>query len=155
MKRLTILFIVFVVLNSFSIYENKFSKLELDEIKKNYHWKDEKFLIINYFMPKTSCHYNNYSNPKKTKLWFDNNIYSNLNIESSKNICVFSDFESANKIIDKETYFADFNDFLLNKIFNNFSGCYGLLIINSDGKYNYFEGEYSKNNVNTILKELE
>lgn len=154
MKKLTILFAVFIVLNSFSIYENKFSKTELDKIKINYNWKDEKFLIINYFMPKSSCHYDNYTNPEKTKLWFDNNVYSNLDIESSKNICVFSDYEYVDDIIDEETYFADTNNFFLNKIFDSFRGCNGLIIINSDGKYNYYEGEYSKNNVKTILKEL-
>ena len=93
-------------------------------------------------------------NLKNGSQWFDNNIYKTINLSNTKNIFVYSDKLAAKKIIDNNRFFEDFENYFLNNFFNANDNCYGVIAINSDGRYSYKFGEFSTEDVTLLLKNV-
>jgi hypothetical protein len=54
---------------------------------------------------------------------------------------------------DKE-FFEDFENYFLSNFFNVNDNCYGVIAINSDGRYSYKIGEFSTEDVTLLLKNV-
>lgn len=154
MKKPFILFIFLFIANFTFSQEHRIPKEKLETLKHVYKWNDEKILIVNFYWPKNKCHYNQYENLKNGSLWFDNNIYKTIKLSNTKNIFVYSDKIAANKIIDNIRFFEDFENYFLNNFFNVNENCYGVIAINSDGRYSYKIGEFSTEDVILLLKNV-
>jgi hypothetical protein len=154
MKKIIISFILLFTVNfTFSQY-NVIPKEQIETLKKSYNWNDEKILIVNFYLPKNKCHYNQYENLKNGSQWFDNNIYKTINLSNTKNIFVYSDKLAAKKMIDNNRFFEDFENYFLSNFFNVNDNCYGVIAINSDGRYSYKIGEFSTEDVTLLLKNV-
>ena len=114
MKKIFIFFIFLFIANFTFSQENRIPKEKLETLKNVYKWNDEKILIVNFYLPKNKCHYNQYQNLKNGSQWFDNNIYKTINLSNTKNIFVYSDKLAAKKIIDNNRFFEDFENYFLN-----------------------------------------
>ena len=126
---------------------------DIDFLKKNYNWNDERILIINYSQPISSCHFNNNTNSESSKKWWEN-FYSKINTENCKNIKVLSNGERVKGKLDNIKYFDDKDDFLLKKFFDRKKSCFGVLVINTDGDYIQFNGHYSERQVARFIEFL-
>ena len=155
MTRILFFTFIFSILMSFTQFGNKdiLTELQMKFIKEKYNWKSEEILIINFLQPKENCFYNNNENPKSSIKWWKK-FYSNINLNNVSNIYVYSDKISAKNIIDSKTRFEDYNNFLLNNIFNIKKECFGVLVVNNLGEYEVVEGEYSQKQVETLIKKL-
>ncbi len=154
MKKIFIFFIFLFIANFTFSQENRIPKEKLETLKHVYKWNDEKILIVNFFFFFNKCHYNQYQNLKNGSQWFDNNIYKTINLSNTKNIFVYSDKSAAKKIIDNNRFFEDFENYFLNNFFNANDNCYGVIAINSDGRYSYKFGEFSTEDVTLLLKNV-
>lgn len=154
MKKIFILFILLLIGNFTFSQDNVIPKEELATLKQSYKWNEEKILIVNFYLPKNKCHYNQYENLKNGSQWFDNNIYKTINLSNTKNIFVYSDKLAAKKIIDNNRFFEDFENYFLNNFFNPNDNCYGVIAINSDGRYSFKSGEFSTDDVTLLLKNV-
>ena len=154
MKKIFLFFIFLFIANFTFSQENRIPKEKLETLKHFYKWNDEKILIVNFYLPKNKCHYNQYENLKNGSQWFDNNIYKTINLSNTKNIFVYSDKLAAKKIIDNNRFFEDFENYFLNNFFNANDNCYGVIAINSDGRYSYKFGEFSTEDVTLLLKNV-
>ena len=155
MKKLILLSIISIMIMSFHQIENKKSLTEtqLNYIKEKYKWNSENILIINFVQSSKNCFYDNNKNLDESYKWFEK-FYSKINLENVLNIYVYSDKKSAKKVINNETKFEDYEDFLLNNFFKIKKECYGLLVINSSGEYEILEGEYTEIQVENYIKNL-
>lgn len=154
MRKIFIFFLLLFLANFTFSQENRISKVKLETLKLLYKWNDEKILIVNFYLPKNKCHYNQYENLKKGSQWFDNNIYKTINLSNTKNIFVYSDKLAAKKIIDNNRFFEDFENYFLNNFFYANDNCYGVIAINSDGRYSLKFGEFSTEDVSLLLKNV-
>jgi hypothetical protein len=129
------------------------TETELKFVKDNYNWKSEEFIVINFRQPRSSCHFNNYTNWKKTSKWW-NEFYSGIKLDNVRNIFVYSDRNKAKKIIDSKNHFADKDNYFLNNFFLKEKACFGILVINNIGEYQKKSGEYSQKNVEELINNL-
>ena len=158
MKKIIILSII---LNSFLIFSqedslltrNQFNVSELKFIKEVYEWQKEDVLIINFRQPSSNCHYNNNENIEQSLTWW-NDFYKQFDLANKKNIFIYSDKKAAENVINNKNYFSDKNDFFYNKLFKNDNSCYGIIIINKEGKYNIQNGEYTLNQIQNLIDNL-
>jgi hypothetical protein len=155
MIRILFFAIVSSTFMSFTEFENKeiLTELQLKFIKENYNWKSEEILIINFLQPRENCFWNNNEHSNSSIKWWEK-FYSNINLTNISNIYVYSDKISAKKIIDSKTRFEDYNNFLLNNFFNIKKECFGVLVINSLGEYEFIEGEYTEKQVENLIENL-
>lgn len=154
MEKKIILFILLFIGNFSFSQVNVIPKEELETLKQSYKWNEEKILIVNFYLPKNKCHYNQYENLKNGQKWFDDNIYKTINLSNTKNIFVYSDKLAAKKIIDNIRFFEDFDNYFQNNFFNVNDNCYGVIAINSKGKYSFKIGEFSTEDVTLLLKNM-
>jgi len=140
---------------SFNQIENKkiLSETQLKFIKEKYKWNSENILIINFVQSSKNCFYDNNANLDNSAKWWKK-FYIKIDLSNVSNIYIYSDKISAKKVIDYETKFEDYDDFLLNNFFNIKKECYGILVINSIGEYEIEEGEYSEKQVENFIKAL-
>jgi len=134
-------------------YIEKITETELKFVKENYKWNSEEFIIINFRQPKSSCHYDNYKNLKKSSEWWIK-YYLEMELINVRNIFVYSDKEKAKKIIDRKNHFDDMNSLFLNKFFSKDKTCYGILIINKNGDFQKKAGEYTHENIMELINNL-
>ena len=158
MKKLFLLLILAIGFLSFDKFEKedankKLTKTELEFIKENYNWNSEEFLIINFTMPKNSCHYNNYANLKKSSKWWTS-FYSKMKLDNVHNIFVYSNSYKAKKIIDSKTHFEDTDSFILANFFSKDKSCYGIVIINKNGAFQKKAGEYVQKDITRFINRL-
>ena len=153
MKKNILFFLLFIGNFTFSQI-NVIPKEELETLKQSYKWNEEKILIVNFYLPKNNCHYNQYENLKNSKQWFDDNIYKTINLSNTKNIFVYSDKLTAKKMIDNNSFFEDFENYFLTNFFNENDNCYGVIVINSSGKCAFKIGEFSTEDVIMLLKNV-
>ncbi|MFY8065242.1 MAG: hypothetical protein ACOVNM_02000 [Flavobacterium sp.] len=152
-KIIFILMFSFIANLNFS-QENIIPKNQLLDLKKKYNWSNEKVLIVNYYFPRKECHYNQYDDLKKGKIWFEDNIYKKINLSNAKNIFVYSDKIKARKIIDSKTCFEDFDNYFLKNFFKIKDNCFGIIIINDEGEFSFKIGEFSSDDVILLLKNV-
>lgn len=129
---------------------------QLQFFKQNYNWKDQKNLIINFKESESDCRLAGYkwgTEPKQFKKnkqdWDD--MYSRINLEHVLNIFVYSETEKIKKYIDNETYYKDINEELLNNVIYNERGCYGIIVINENGKFISYNSHYDDRHVRTYI----
>ena len=134
-------------------FADKVNSEQLDFIRINYNWTKEKILIINYSQPIHSCHYDNTKITSKSEKWWKD-YYSKVNTEDCLNIKVLANGERVKRRLDNITYFDDKNDFFLNNFFIRKKSCVGILVLNDDGYYIQFNGEYSKRQVAKYIENL-
>ena len=151
MKKIFISFILLFITNFTFSQENLIPKDQLVKLKQVYKWNDEKILLVNFYLPKKNCHYNQYQNLIKGKKWFNDNIYKNINLSNIKKIFVYSDKFEAKDIIDNNSFFVDFENYFLNNFFDVNNNCYGIIAINSNGKHSFKIGEFLTEDVVSIL----
>ncbi|WP_324027444.1 hypothetical protein QSV08_05900 [Maribacter sp. BPC-D8] len=159
MKKIIILLILSVGFLSFNedcinLNNEKLTEAQLSFIMESYDWKSERLLIVNFRQPRTSCHYNNYQNLKKSAKWWTE-FYSKMEIANIRNIFVYSDNLKANKVIDSENHFDDINNFFLNKVFTKDKTCYGLIVINKKGEFRKKAGEFMQKDIEEFITQLE
>ena len=133
--------------------KSSLSSEQLNFIKEKYNWNNQEFLIINFRLPKESCHYDNYRNLKNSKKWWTE-FYSDVELSDSRNIFIYSDSVKAKKVIDGKFGFPDYDDFFSNSIFLNDKACYGLIVINQKGDFYKKAGEYQLNEVLSFKQSL-
>jgi hypothetical protein len=155
MKKIIFLSLISMIIMSFCQNENKktLTESQLKFIKEKYKWNSEDLLIINFVQPNKNCFYENNGNLENSIKWHQK-FYSKINLNNVLNISVYSDKISARKIIDSETKFEDYDDFLLRNFFSLKKECYGVLVVNSKGEYEIQEGEYSEKQVENFIKTL-
>ena len=154
MSKIVVLFIlVFFSENIFS-QENILPNNQIVSIKDEYNWQKEDYIIINYKMPNSYCPYDSYSNLDKSYSWFQKEIYAKVNVKNYRNIFVYSDKLAAKKILDFKTHYDDIGHYFLKTFFDKKGSCYGILVINKKGKYNYIIGEYSHLDVQNLIDSL-
>lgn len=159
MKKTLLLLILCIGFLSFNksdikTIEGKLTEAQLSFVIKNYNWTSEKILIVNFRQPKSSCHYDNYKNLEKSSKWWAE-FYSKMDLQNLRNIFVYSDNLRAKKIIDSKKHYADINNFFLKQFFSQDKTCYGILVINKNGKYQKKVGEYMQKDIEELIKELE
>lgn len=155
MKKILFLSLISTIIMSFSQIQNKkvITESQLKFIKEKYNWNSEGLLIINFVQPNENCFYDNNGNIENSIKWWEK-FYSKIDLKKILNIYVYSDKISANKIIDSQSKFEDYDDFLLRNFFNIKKECYGILVVNSKGEYEIQEGEYSEKQVKNFIKTL-
>ena len=154
MKKIIILFIlVFLSQNIFS-QEKLLPKNQMVSIKYEYDWKNEDFLVVNYRMPNDYCPYENYSGLEKSYLWVKKSILDRVAEKNSRNIFIYADKLAAKKILDFKTHYDDIGHYFLKTFFDKKGSCYGVLVINKAGKYNYIIGEYSHIDIQNLMDSL-
>jgi len=158
MKKILLSIILAVALLSFKKLEKngskeKLTETELKSIKENYNWISKEFLIINFRMPKSSCHYNNYSDLKKSSTWWTS-YYAKMKLVNVHNVFVYSDNKKAKKIIDSKAHFEDVNSFILNNFFSKSEACYGIVVVNENGEFKKKAGEYTQENILELINSL-
>ena len=154
MKKIVILFILIFTANFTFSQENKIPKEKLETLKRFYNWNDEKLLIVNFYLPKNSCHYNQYNDLKSGKKWIENNIYKNIELNNIKNIFIYSESQEAKSIIDNISCFFDYENYFLNTFFNVKNHCYGIVVINENGNFIHKLGEFSKYDVKRLINKV-
>jgi hypothetical protein len=154
MKRIVIPFILSLIANFAFSQENVIPKEQLETLKQVYKWNDEKILLVNFYLPKNNCHYNQYDNLDRSKNWIDYNIYNSINLINIKKIYVYSDKFNAIQIINNKRCFEDYENYFLKNFFNASEACFGIVAINSDGKYSIKIGEFTTEDVNLLLKNV-
>lgn len=154
MKKALILYILLFITNFTFSQVNIIPKEKLETLKQVYKWNDEKILLVNFYLPKNNCHYNQYENLDRSKNWIENNIYYSINLSNIKKIYVYSDKFKALQIIDNKRCFEDFENYFYNNFFNANETCFGIIAINSDGRYSIKIGEFTKEDVNLLLKNI-
>ena len=154
MKKIVVLLIlVFFSDNVFS-QENTLPNNQMVSIKDEYDWKKEDYIVINYRMPNEYCPYDSYTNLEKSYAWFQKEIYAKVTVKNYRNIYMYADKLPAKKILDFKTHYDDIGHYFLKKIFDKKGSCYGVLVINKAGKYNYIIGEYSHIDVQNLIDSL-
>jgi hypothetical protein len=154
LKKTLFITLFFSITLSFSQTENKkITASQLKFIKEKYNWNTERVLIINFTQSNENCFYDNNRNLENSINWW-NKFYSKIDLTNVLNIYVYSDKISATKLIDAQTKFEDYEDFIWTNFFKYNKECYGLLIINFNGEYKIERGEYSEREVEKYLKIL-
>lgn len=125
-------------------------KDQMNSIRYEYNWKDEKLLIINYRFPQDYCPRENYTNLDRTYKWLMTNVHNNLDTLNSRNIFIYSDKLAAKPILDNITHYDDIGHYFLKNFFDKKNNCIGLLIINKRGQYKYIIGEYSSKDIQNL-----
>ena len=149
--------ILLTLLSSLFVYSQasipKFVKLTQKEIKfleEAYNWKNDKLLILNIVMPRTRCSYNNYKDLSSAKKWWKK-FYEKVDLTNAENRFIFSDFENSKSVIDNKTYFLDANNYILKEFFSKDNVCFGVVIIDKHGNFEYKAGEYSEVEINNLI----
>ena len=130
---------------------------ELNFIKKTYGWNSNDFLVISFRQSRSKCHYDNYKSLRNSTLkrrGFDN-MREKTNAFDTKIISVSSDKDRVEKYIDNEFTFFDLYDFLGFRFFSKNKSCFCLIVINNSGDFKTKVGEYSIDDINSFLTELE
>jgi len=154
LKKTIFLTVIFSFTLGFSQNENKkIAASQLKFIKEKYNWNTERILIINFTQSNENCFYENNRNLENSINWW-NKFYSKIDLTNVRNIYVYSDKISASTLIDAQTKFEDYEDFIWTNFFKYNKECYGLLIINFNGEYKIERGEYSEREVEKYLKTL-
>lgn len=83
-----------------------------------------------------------YSFEKTKQFWSD--FYSKINLDDCLNIFVYSDINGKEKIIDNKKYFEDKDNELINNVFHLQKGCYGIMVINQNGKFISYNWHYNE-----------
>ena len=150
------IFLLFIIFFSNSIHSQSkiISSEKIFFLKEKYKWENDEILLINFFFPQENCFYNQYENLHKSLDWFENNIYSKIDLNQIKKINVFTDKFIAKNIIDNSTSFEDFNDFFKNDLLKDFQNCHAIIAINKKGYFEFKVGEYSEKDVKTIITKL-
>ena len=158
MRKPFLLLILAIGFLSFDKLENeesneKLTETELKFVKENYNWNSKEILIVNFRMPKSSCHFNNYANLKKSSDWWIK-YYSKMELVNVYKIFVLSDSQKAKTIIDSKKHFADMNSFFLNKFFKKDKACFGIVVINQNGEFQKKAGEYTQEHITELINNL-
>ncbi|SHH35253.1 hypothetical protein [Winogradskyella jejuensis] len=153
-KTLVFVLLSFSFLN-FESYGGKINKGQIDEkaisfLKENYGWNKEDFLVISFRQPKNKCHYDNYKNLSKTNRAIAK-FSESIEEKSTRNILVSSDAEKVKAYVDLESSYIDFEDFILKTFFEKANSCYGLVVINNEGRYMSIAGEFVTKDVNSFI----
>lgn len=156
MKKLLTLFILLTTLFVSAQTNPKFVKLtqhDIQFLEQTYNWKGEKLLILNFKMPRKSCPHNQYKNLKNAKKWWDK-FYENVDLTNAANRFVYSDAEKAKAIIDNKVHFIDHDGFIYNDFFENEQSCFGLVVVDKSGNFEYKSGEYTATDVTNFIVKL-
>ena len=154
MKNIFVLFTLFFFSENIFSQENVLPNNQMVSIKYEYDWNKEDFLIVNYRMPNNYCSYENYSNLDKSYLWFKENIFNKVEIENYRNVFIYADKLASKQILDFKTHYDDIGHYFLKTFFDKKGSCYGVLVINKEGKYNYIIGEYSHIDIQNLINSL-
>ena len=134
------------------VYNGNLTEQQFAYIKNTYPWQKDEFILINFRQPLSSCHYDQYNNIDSST-GFDE-FYKQLKLEKISNIFVYSDTYRARKKIDDERHFGDKSDFFLNNFFSVDKSCYGIMVINEEGKYYLKIGEYIQKDIIEFVNNL-
>lgn len=134
-------------------FEGKLDEAQLTFLKNNYHWKDEKILIINYNQPISFCHFDNNKITPESKKWSEN-FYKKINTENCLIIKVLANGERVQNKLDDIKYFDDKMDFLQMNFFYKRKSCFGVLVLNQFGDYVQYNGHYDEDQVDHFIKVL-
>jgi hypothetical protein len=136
-------------------YADKINDEQLNFIKKNYNWTNEKILILSYIQPIaiSTCNIDYKTIPESGKKW-RKDFYSKINTEGCLNIQVFGSGEIIKSKLDNITYFDDKDDFLYENYFSRKKSCFGILVINNEGYYIQDNGHTSEKQVEKFIENL-
>lgn len=152
-KAFLLLFIAIGLLSFKEDNKEKINEVQLEFLKESYNWSSEDLLIVNFRQPRKRCPYDNYKNLKKSSKWWTN-FYSNMDLENTHNIFVYSDSEKAKDVIDSKKHFEDIYSFFLTKFFSKDQTCNGVLVINKNGEFRKIAGEYMQKDIENLIKQL-
>lgn len=156
MKKLLLLFILLTTLLASAQTKPKFVKLtqrDIQFLEQTYNWDGEKLLILNFKMPRTSCLYNQYKELENAKKWW-NKFYENVDLTNAANRFVYSDAEKAKAVIDNKVHFIDHGAFIYKHFFENEQSCFGLVVVDKLGNFEYKSGEYTDTEVSNFIVKL-
>ncbi|WP_430400878.1 hypothetical protein [Flavobacterium sp.] len=154
MKNIVLLLLLVIFSENIFSQDKALPKNQMVSIQYEYEWKNEDFLIVNYRMPNDYCPYENYSGLDKSYLWIKKSIYDRVTVKNYRNIFVYADKLAAKKILDFKTHYNDIGRYFLKTFFDKKGSCYGVLVINKEGKYNYIIGEYSHIDIQNLIDSL-
>lgn len=155
MKQIILLFFILGNYTSFGQVQNSkiMSASQLQFIQEKFHWHSDTVLIINFHHRSEHCFYDNNAHLYASERWW-NKFYKKMKETNCSSIFVYSDKVSARKLIDNVTKFEDYDDFLLQNFFNTKNECSGVLVVNSKGAYEIWEGEYYLPLVESFVRKL-
>ena len=104
-------------------------------------------------MPRKRCQYDNYKNLNTTKIWWTK-FYKKVDLTKAENRFVYSEDTNTKSIIDNKIYFLDRNNYILNEFFSNDEVCFGVVVIDKAGDFEYKAGEYSEVEINDFINKL-
>ena len=85
--------------------------------------------------------------------WFEKNVYNKVNLDNETLKLYFR-----NKIIKPSKRVCrvihDSNDYLYKTFFKKNELCYGLIVINENGEFITFTGEYTHKTINIFIEDL-
>ena len=67
---------------------------------------------------------------------------------------MYSDAEKAKAIIDNKVHFIDHDGFIYNDFFENEQSCFGLVVVDKSGNFEYKSGEYTATDVTNFIVKL-
>lgn len=136
-----------------TIAKGNLNQAQLDFVKENFNWTSEDILIVNFKQPRNKCHYDAYENLKASTKWWTN-FYSQMDLNNTHNIFVYSDAKKAKNTIDSKNHFADFENFFLTYFFFKNLTCEGIVVIHKDGAFRKKAGEYIQKDIEQFISEL-
>lgn len=122
---------------------------QLEFLKTTYHWDAQDVLIVNYRQPLSDCHYDNSWIDREGKKW-EEDFYKDIDLSRTLRLTVLYNGEKVPRKLDNITYFDDKDDFLYDTFFNRKKTCHGVIVINKNGDYMQYNGEYSPEQVDTF-----
>ena len=155
MKKIIVLVFLSFSLVSFKSDDGKIHKGQIDEkainfLKENYDWNKEDFLVISFRQPKYKCHYDNYKNLTKTNRAVTK-FSESIEEISVRNILISSDAKKVKSYVDSKNNYIDFKDFILTTFFKKDKSCYGLVVINKEGRYMSLAGEFLTKDIDSFI----
>jgi hypothetical protein len=158
MKNL--LFIVFILVSTYRViaqtedkqitydFTGKLNEGQMSFIKDNYDWNSKDILIINFTQPRSNCHYDNHKHNKNTvKNYME--YYSDVDLKDCEVIFVCPEKHNSDSYL-----YYDKANFLLNNYFNRKERCFAVMVLNKNGDYLQYNGEYSKKQVSKYIENL-
>ncbi|MBP9849717.1 MAG: hypothetical protein KBC58_09800 [Flavobacterium sp.] len=106
--------------------------------------------LINYVQPISDCFYNHYTQ-KCNVDWFEQNLYKKFSLPTDMIKLYYQHKKiDSNKCISK----SDKEGYLYETFFDENKLCYGLIVINSEGQFRVFTGEYGKKDITNFINQL-
>lgn len=116
--------------------------------------KEDNSYLINYKQPVSDCLHKNYAGSDCDNSWLEKNVYNKISLNESIIKMYFQHKKVKNKRNKKCEVKEDIGHYLYDTFFKKNELCYGLIVVNSEGEFRAFTGEYSDNSILNLLHQL-